>query len=254
MPDFRRILEILEACGPVAAAGFRGARAAEFKSPGDPVTETDRALSRLIVERLGAPVERVVCEEEALPPSVPADGEVWVIDPLDGTREFVAGVPEFAVSIGLLRDGRLAAGGIFNPMMPLLVVGDRDAGVSVARRPAGGGPWKLLCSRSEIKRGWIRPDQAPEITPMGSIALKLGVVAAGLAEAAVSYEPKNSWDIAGGCFLVARSGGQVTDLAGRPLDFRAPLARIPAGMLATRAGADHGAWLARVTTLRQPRD
>jgi myo-inositol-1(or 4)-monophosphatase len=150
---------------------------------------------------------------------------VWVVDPLDGTREFVQGLPEFCVSIGFVEDGKPVAGGIYNPATQETFLGAIDSGVTYNGKASGPvAPATLegaliLASRSEVKRGeWETFRNAPfQLRPMGSVAYKLALVAAGLAQATFTLTPKNEWDVAAGAALVLSSGGVVRTLENNAL-------------------------------------
>jgi myo-inositol-1(or 4)-monophosphatase len=139
------------------------------------------------------------------------------VDPLDGTREFVPGIPEWCVSIGLVVDGQPVAGGLLNPAAGELILGAQGAGVtlnghsvevSTRTRLAGA---RIVASRSEVNRGEWRGFLPGlfEIVPTGSVAYKLGLVAAGRADATWTLTPKHEWDVAAGCALVLAAGGNI---------------------------------------------
>jgi myo-inositol-1(or 4)-monophosphatase len=143
-----------------------------------------------------------------------------VVDPLDGTREFVKGIPEFCVSIGFVENGRPVAGGICNPATNETVIGAVDCGVLYNGKPAKPSQRTslqgalVLASRSEVKRGeWTQfEDRGMKIKPMGSVAYKLGLVAAGVADVTFTLTPKNEWDVVAGVALVEAGGGFVSTL------------------------------------------
>lgn len=142
---------------------------------------------------------------------------VWIVDPLDGTREFTAGIPEWSISIGLIEDGKPVAGGVLNPATQEMFLGAVESGVTLNGRPARTRNCRqieeslVLASRSEVCRGeWKHLENAPfRITAMGSVAYKLARVAAGLADATWTLVPKHEWDVAAGVALVCASGGIV---------------------------------------------
>jgi myo-inositol-1(or 4)-monophosphatase len=150
---------------------------------------------------------------------------VWVVDPLDGTREFVAGIPEFCVSVAMVEGGRPVAGGICNPVTNDVFIGSLETGVTYNGRPARASQRttldgaRVLASRSEVKRGeWKRFENARfKIRPMGSVAYKLALVSTGLADATFTLTPKHEWDVAAGAVLVQSAGGFVSTLEGSPL-------------------------------------
>ena len=150
---------------------------------------------------------------------------VWIVDPLDGTREFVAGIPEFCVSVALVEDGIPVAGGICNPATNEIFLGSLDSGVTYNGKPARTSQRSslegalVLASRSETRRGeWKRFQKTGlNIREMGSVAYKLALVSAGLADATFTLTPKHEWDVAAGAALVASAGGFVSTLQNSPL-------------------------------------
>jgi myo-inositol-1(or 4)-monophosphatase len=215
-----RIQSAIQATRPVFARFTPGEIEAEYKAGHDPVTEADRALDGVLRGHLLRSGEGWLSEESADDLSRLDRDWVWVVDPLDGTREFVAGIPEFCVSIAMVHKGRPAAGGIFNPATNEVFLGAIDAGLTYNGAPAHTSrriPLEgaaVLASRSEIKRGeWQMFQTAPfKIHPMGSVAYKLARVSAGLADATFTLVPKHEWDVAGGAALVASGGGFVQTL------------------------------------------
>ncbi|HSH75376.1 MAG TPA: 3'(2'),5'-bisphosphate nucleotidase CysQ [Longimicrobiales bacterium] len=185
---------------------------------GDPVTAADHAADLVLREILPQPGEGWLSEESVDDPVRLGRERVWVVDPIDGTREFVEGIPEWCVSIGLLEGEVPVAGGIFNPATDELIVGSVETGVTYngaparVTEPAGDRQVTVLASRSEIRRGeWDGLDGgAFRVRPCGSVAYKLALVAAGLADATWTLVPKSEWDVAAGCALVRAAGGVVT--------------------------------------------
>ena len=215
-----RIQAAIEATRPVFARFTPGEIETEYKVGHDPVTEADRLLDSVLREHLLRSGEGWLSEESADDLSRLDREWVWVVDPLDGTREFVAGIPEFCVSIAMVHHGQPVAGGIFNPASDEVFLGAVDSGVTYNGRPAGASQRKaldgalVLASRSETKRGeWQAFGDGPfKIQPMGSVAYKLARVAAGLADLTFTLCPKHEWDVAGGAALVASGGGFVQTL------------------------------------------
>jgi myo-inositol-1(or 4)-monophosphatase len=211
-----------------------GAVDADDKGGGDPVTEADRAVDTLLRELLPAGDEGWLSEETADDPIRLSKERVWVVDPLDGTREFVAGIPEWCVSVALVEGGRAVAGGISNPATGETVVGAVGRGVTLNGAPARLSERTtlegalVLGSRSEVKRGeWDRFRDAPfNLRPMGSVAYKLSLVAAGLADATWTLVPKHEWDIAAGAALIQAVGGEIYTLDGKPPRFNRPKPKV----------------------------
>ena len=220
-----RIQRALEAARAVLARFTPGAIETEYKVGHDPVTEADRSVDAVLRQELLRQGEGWLSEESVDDLSRLEKERVWVVDPLDGTREFVAGIPEFCVSVAMVERGRPVAGGICNPATGEIFLGSLDSGMTYNGKSAhaslrtGLSGAVVLASRSEVKRGdWKRFENAPfTVRPMGSVAYKLALVSAGLADATFTLTPKNEWDVAAGAALVQSSGGFVSTLENSPL-------------------------------------
>jgi myo-inositol-1(or 4)-monophosphatase len=228
--DLRRIEAGLREAAAAIADITPGAVEADYKAPGDPVTEADRRIDAILRRRLPRDGEGWLSEETVDDPSRLGCHRVWIVDPVDGTREFVEGLPEWCISIGLVEDGRAVAGGIYNPAVGNLVLGALETGVTlngepvrVSQRTEMAGAL-VMASRSEVRRGeWNRfQDRGFTVEASGSVAYKLAQVAAGLADATWTLVPKNEWDVAAGAALVAAAGGEVLTLDARPPEFNRP--------------------------------
>src|SRR6476646_4838925 len=202
-----------------------GAIEAEYKAGHDPVTEADRAIDTLLRRELLRAGEGWLSEESVDDLSRLEKKRVWIVDPLDGTREFVAGIPEFCVSVAMVEDGIPVAGGICNPATNEIFLGSLDSGVTYNGKPVQASQRTaiegavILASRSETKRGeWKRfENTSVKVQPMGSVAYKLALVSAGLADITFTLTPKNEWDIAGGAALVTSAGGFIRTREHSPL-------------------------------------
>jgi myo-inositol-1(or 4)-monophosphatase len=219
-PILERIHAALEASRAVFARFTPGAIDTEYKAGHDPVTEADRALDAVLRKELLREGEGWLSEESVDDPVRLQRSRVWVVDPLDGTREFVKGIPEFCASIGFVENGRPVAGGIYNPATDETFLGSIESGVTCNGKPAQPSQRHsldgalVLASRSEVKRGEWKPfeNAAFKIRPMGSVAYKLALVSAGLADVTFTLTPKNEWDVVAGAALVQSAGGFVSTL------------------------------------------
>jgi myo-inositol-1(or 4)-monophosphatase len=216
----QRIQAALEAACGVFHRFTPGAIATEYKAGHDPVTEADRAVDAVLRQALLRDGEGWLSEETADNPTRLNKERVWIVDPLDGTREFVKGLPEFCVSIGFVENGIPVAGGIYNPATQETFLGAVDAGVlynghaaQASQRTRLDGAL-ILASRSEVKRGeWKHFENGPyKIQAMGSVAYKLALVSAGRADITFTLTPKNEWDVVAGAALVQSGGGFVSTL------------------------------------------
>jgi myo-inositol-1(or 4)-monophosphatase len=206
------------------------------KSPGQPVTETDLAVDRLLKERLLAmrPDYGWLSEETADSAERLARSHVWIVDPIDGTNSFIAGRAEFAISIGLAVNGAAVLGVVANAPAGEVYWAERGAGAFVERQ--GGAPEPLrvrasdlqgqqviLASRGEIARGeFERLPARWSIEPLGSTAYKLAALSAGMGDAFLSRAAKSEWDVCGGALILEEAGGRVSDLNGRAYAYNRP--------------------------------
>jgi myo-inositol-1(or 4)-monophosphatase len=228
------------------------------KGPDDPVTKADLEANACIRSLVAAefPADGWLSEETADSTERLACRRVWVVDPLDGTKEFIQQIPEFCVCIALVDDGRPVVGVEYNPAADRLYVAVRGAGTTVNGTPARVSTTAnvadavVLASRSEDKRGeWDPFKSRMHVRLTGSVAFKLAELSTGAGDATFTLTPKNEWDICAGTLLVEEAGGRVTDLAGAPLRFNEPKTLRP-GMIASN-GVLHEALLAVIASVQR---
>jgi myo-inositol-1(or 4)-monophosphatase len=205
------------------------------KSRGNPVTTADFEADRKLKDILhgGFPDYGWLSEETA------DDGErlqrerVWIVDPLDGTKEFIKGVPEFVVAIALAERGVPVLGVTYNPVKREIFWGGRGIGCYLDGAPvrvtstAKLADAIVLASRSETARGeWKAFENVVKTRSIGSVAYKLALVAAGRADATFTMKPKSEWDIASGVALLVAAGGRISDIDGTNLRFNQPSVKL----------------------------
>lgn len=196
----------------------------EEKSEDHPVTIADKEANQIIRRKIlnAFPRDAWLSEEDA------DDGlrlnreRVWIVDPLDGTKDFICGNPEFTVSIALVIDNQPVVGVIYNPVTKELFWAAKGQGtflndderLTVLSHP-GEKLIQVLASRSEHHRGeWEIYKNYFEIIPRGGAAYKMGLVAKGEGHACFTLKPKNEWDVCAGHLLVEEAGGVVTFVSG----------------------------------------
>lgn len=240
-------VDAARAAGEAIRAVYGGSHEIAYKVGDDPLTVADRAADRIIHERLSRafPGDGWLSEEDGAAANETDSGRTWVVDPLDGTREFIQHIPEFSVSIALLAAGHPVVAVVYNPIRDIMVTGVRGGGVQAQGRPATTshatdlGAAVVLASRSEVKRGqWARFEDRFQVVPTGSVAYKMALVAIGEADATFSVAPKHGWDICAGALLVEEAGGQVSLLDGAPLGLSRP-AELIDGLIASNADLHH---------------
>ena len=220
----------------------RGVQVAE-KGPDNPVTRADLEANTRIRQLVADafPDDGWLSEETADSAERLRRRRVWVVDPLDGTKEFIQHIPEFCVCIALVEDGRPVVAVEYNPAADRLYLAARGEGTTVNGAPARVSRTTrvadavVLASRSEDKRGeWDAFKNRVHVRLTGSVAFKLAELSTGAGDATFTLTPKNEWDICAGTLLVEEAGGRVTDLQGAPLVFNQPKTLRP-GMIASNA-------------------
>jgi len=249
--ELDQLASIAREAGGNILRSYGGELQVDYKSPGDPVTDADRDANALICSRLGAafPDAAIVAEESASEHyagyrSVP---RVFFVDPLDGTREYVAHNGQFVVMIGLLIDDTPSLGVVYQPTTGTLWCGGRGLGAwrvesdGTEREIRVGGVTeperaKLTVSRSRRSdhlKSMLKRIGASQVIPMGSAGLKGALVAEGNADAYLALGVSGKyWDACAMHAIVDAAGGRVSDARGTPLDYRSGELELSHGVLA----------------------
>ena len=237
------------------------------KAHDEPVTRADREANDLIVAGLRAafPDDAVLSEESAAVGEYQTAARAWMVDPLDGTRDYVRGLPGFAVMIGLCLEGRPSLGVVYQPLGDMLYRAARGEGafaeeggatrqlrVAATRDPRG---CRLVSSASHRMTTIDRVRAALAIDDeisLGSVGLKLGLIAR--AERDLYVNPEGFcklWDSCAPGLILTEAGGRLTDVRGRPLDYRHADVRHEGGLLGSN-GLIHDAVVAALAPLFPP--
>ncbi len=167
----------------------------------------------------------------------------WVVDPLDGTKEFIEGVPHFVVSVALVEDGEPIIGVLYNPASMELFTGSKGEGAFLNGERLSCSSKKkftdmvILNSRSETRNGLWEPyaTDFKEQRAIGSVAYKLGLTSAAKADIFASLRPKNEWDICAGHCIIREAGGEMVTLEGKSITYNNEKTLITPGLIASNA-------------------
>lgn len=192
-----------------------------------PVTMADLTANQILQDQLlGAfPEDGWLSEETQDDKTRFSKKRIWIVDPLDGTKEYIQHRPEYVVSVALVEEGQSILAAIFNPVTQELFYAVRGQGAWLNDQPITCDETlhdtiRVLASRSEVQRGeWQRFENRFTICATGSIAYKLALLAAGRTQAVFSLSPRSEWDIAAGVLLVTEAGGLVHDLTDKTFVF-----------------------------------
>ncbi|RYY28299.1 MAG: 3'(2'),5'-bisphosphate nucleotidase CysQ [Sphingomonadales bacterium] len=208
------------------------------KVPGSPVCEVDLEVDALLRQRLSALIPEAgwLSEETVDNTDRLSSRRLWVVDPIDGTRDYIRARPGWAVSIALVEDG-----------LPLIGVLDAPARHEKWIAEAGKGAWRnaerlRAGNRTQLAGARVPADQLPKVdsdlemvAKPNSIALRIAMVAANEADLLASIRWGHEWDVAAAVLIASEAGATVSDALGRPLAFNTPAAEA-FGVLATVPG------------------
>jgi len=234
------LTDLVIRAGAAILAVNRGAMKVDGKTDGSPVTEADLAADRIIGEGLArlAPEIPSLSEERLHLAKLPYEDSFFLIDPLDGTKEFVAGRNEFTVNLALVTHGTPLLGIISAPALGLiwrgivgrgaerLTLGSAKPLIEPIRTrpcPPRGQPWTVAVSRlhgDARTEAFIAARPGAVRCELGS-AVKFGRVAEGGVDIYPRLSPTSEWDVAAGHAVVAAAGGRITDSSGTALVFGA---------------------------------
>ena len=229
---------VMKAGEAILAVNRTGMRV-DGKQDGSPVTEADLAADRIIAEGLAQFASDIptLSEERTELAAPPFEGSFFLIDPLDGTKEFVAGRDEFTVNLAIVTRGVPLLGIVSAPALGLLWRGIVGRGaervrfdgatigapepVRTRKLPAPGAPWIAAVSRShgDPKSEAFIDCRPNAVRRMLGSAVKFGRIAEGSADIYPRFGPTSEWDVGAGCAVVTAAGGRVTDSKGGEIRF-----------------------------------
>ena len=216
------IAAIAREAGQLGMARFRSDFARWEKSPGSPVCEVDLAIDDMLRQRLSAllPDAGWLSEETADKPDRLARQRIWVVDPIDGTRDYIRGRTGWAVSIALVEAGHVVIGVLDAPARGELWRAAVGAGSTLNGRPL------VASARTEFAGARVPTDALPKadrdlamVEKPNSIALRMAMVADDRADLVATLRWGNEWDIAAAALIAREAGGAVTDALGAELTF-----------------------------------
>lgn len=242
---------VARAAGAAAMAHY-GRAASVAKADSSPVTDADYASNAVLVDgiRRLCPGDAILSEESQDSPDRLVARRVWIVDPLDGTREFLAQNGEFSVMLGLVEDGEPVVGIVYLPAGDVLYsawsgggawVERGDRRVALQREAMDGGSLRLVGSRSHADPLLTRMQAALGITdvlPCGSVGVKCGRIAEGSRDVYLHPVPYlKEWDTCAPEAILRAAGGEITDCRGDRLRYNKANPTQPHGIVACAPGA-----------------
>ena len=240
--DLNIALEASKGAGDIIMKYYKHDYEIKEKGYHNPVTTADNEADDFLKKTLldarpdyGWLSEETVDSKERL-----AKKKVWIVDPIDGTKEFIEGVPQFVVSIGLVDNGKPIVGVLHNPATNETFYASHGYGsflneerFEVTKKDSIKA-MTILNSRSETRRGLWEPfkNSFKRLEPIGSVAYKMGLTAVGKADIFATLRPKNEWDVCAGVCLISEAGGKSINLNGQELEFNKEKTLIEPGIIA----------------------
>lgn len=236
--------------GGARVLDFYGTTESRLKDRGSPVTDADHASSDAILAYIATyyPDDEVLCEETADSASRLGARRLWIVDPLDGTKEFLAQNGEFSVMIGLVVDGRPVVGAVFLPAQDVMFSAAEGAGAWVERTGVRAplrcdtrvDGLRIVTSRSHsdaVVEAMCSALPITERRPSGSVGIKCALIAQGECDLYAHPVPyMGEWDTCAPEVILREAGGSVTDCSGAPLQYNKPDPKQPGGILACAPG------------------
>jgi 3'(2'), 5'-bisphosphate nucleotidase len=235
--------------------------AVEHKEDDSPVTIADREASELIIQRLqkAFPADLIVSEEHIPAADLTVHERVWIIDPVDGTQEFINHNGEFAVLIGLVQAGQPVAGVVYQPVTDQLCWASQGQGAFIQRATRAEQLWVSAHDRFiHLRIAASRSHMTPELWDLyrqlefggvirsGSMGLKLAMIARQECDLYLNLSGQTScWDTCASQILLTEAGGKITNLSGQPLDYGLHQLKNTNGVLASN-GALHEQLLEKI--------
>jgi len=225
--------ELATAAGAILLRHFAQKTAVRWKGKGNPVTDADQEASRFIVDSLHRrfPLDGILSEEEADNPDRLTKSRVWIVDPMDGTAEFVAGLSEFAVMIGLAVDGKPTVGVVYHPVDKKLYYAEYGRGTFVesgsskrqlrVSQETDAGQATIAASRSHDSETSQRIRETlgvGSVVRVGGVGLKVAMICEGRAHIYIhAGAGTNQWDTCAPEIILHEAQGRMTDVGNRPL-------------------------------------
>ncbi|SRR5579871_488790 len=218
---------IMREAGALARTAFGNPVKTWVKEQNSPVSEVDIAVNQLLKERLAviAPDAGWLSEESEDSPARLTACRVWIVDPIDGTRSFIAGRPDWAISVALAQARRPVVAALYAPVSDELFLTAAGAGATCNGAPITAAPGdKIAGARIAGPKGFL--DRLATIAPtftvqprIHSLALRLARVADGTLDAAFASRTSHDWDLAAADLLVHEAGGALTTIGGSKLAY-----------------------------------
>jgi len=219
----------------------------DHKQDSSPVTEADLLSNKLLVKILEKTNIPILSEEIKDNPERLNSNKLWIIDPLDGTKDFIQKTDEFSIMVGLVENGKPVLDIVYAPALDKIYYAEKGQGAFVESNGktkklkvsthSNYQDWTILVSRNHLGKEEVTLSEKLNFKkkkPTGSIGVKLGIIAEGSAEMYLHAIDKTwEWDVAAAEIILNEAGGTVTDIDGEKMKFNKEVPKNFRGILAT---------------------
>jgi myo-inositol-1(or 4)-monophosphatase len=229
-----RLASAVREAGEFALGKFRSPLKNWTKGDSSPVSEMDIAANDLLQARLCGPSGNIgwLSEENEDDPRRLQERRLWIVDPIDGTRSYIAGLPDWSVSVAMVEDGRPILAAVFAPVENEMFLAAAGRGATLNGSPIAVTDGGIDSARIAATAGYLRSLQAADnrlvaLPRIHSLALRFARVAQGAIDAAFAAGNAHDWDLAAADLLVHEAGGKLTTFAGQAVIYNKPEPRHP---------------------------
>ena len=232
--EARHLADVLRDAAQIALKTFRGEVRHWIKGHNSPVSDADLAVDTFLREKLSRPDIGWLSEESADDLKRLQSERLYIVDPIDGTRAYLAGNEDWSICAALIERGRPVACALYAPVLGDMYVAARgggatrnDAPIAASKKSTLDGALLIASGGLFKKKIWKEPWPEVETEWVNSVAYRLALVACGRADATISLSNKSEWDLAAAALLVEEAGGIVTDHHGGPHRYNRAIPRFP---------------------------
>ncbi|WP_133129725.1 3'(2'),5'-bisphosphate nucleotidase CysQ family protein [Legionella yabuuchiae] len=250
--ELRFVTQLAKEAGEIAVrVQKKGYQVWDKGNGNNPVTEADKATSEYIIKKLkkSFPDDLIISEEAPVPQSLDEHPRIWFVDPIDGTKEFIKGLNEWSVMIGLAEHGTSVLGVVYQPVTKELYYATKGGGSFYSsEHHVSKNQVRVVSNTQETILIQSRSHWSPEAESVakqfgitnsiqhGSIGLKFGLIARGKADLYMNFSRHcHLWDVCGPEIILEEAGGVVSAVNGTPLNYHSVTTVINQGFLAASA-------------------
>lgn len=234
MQELNQVIKIIKQAGQAAMQYYNSDNEVSYKQGDSPVTEADLAAEKVILEGLKQFNYGILSEETDEENDRLNQQKVWIIDPLDGTKDFIQKTGDFSIIIGLVENQKAVLGVVYQPVLDIVYFATKGGGAYMQKKSQPAvrlhvsdteqlSQMKILASRNhlgDVEVEFAKDNGIENFVRSGSAGLKIAKVASAEGDIYMNTSDRTfEWDICGGTVIINEAGGQITDMQGNEILF-----------------------------------